>query len=156
MAEGNSQLQGFSPVPGDTNRWHPIGASQLPDGSWAIKCDTELVLDAANVSISNIKVGSINQTVSGSRWIKTLDDGTLVTVSGTTNPLDGFSGARSQNIGAFPHFFGFVDTVENWIIVRQSRTGTEDTFEYVSGIGNFVINWGSRATLPYNEYFDEF
>lgn len=157
MSEGHSQTAGFSPEAGKSTRWRNIGATELPDGSWALKVDTELVLDSANISISNIKIGSTNQSSSSLKYLKTLDDGTVVVSIVSNDPLEGLKAARSQDAGAFPHYFGLVNDVEDWVIIRESRTANVSTFEYVSGNGNFVTNWGNRATpLAYQEYFDEF
>lgn len=151
-----SQIQGHSPAPGDTTIWRNIGATQLTDGSWALKVDTELTLDAGNISISNIKVGSTNQTSATLRFLKTLNDGTVVVTMGVDDPLAGFNAARSQDIGTFPHFFGLVDTAENWIIIKETKSGSESTFLYVTGTGSFATNWTARAGKTYIEYFDAF
>lgn len=153
MSQIYGQIKGID----GTTKWKPIEAVLQADGSYAMRVDTELVLDAGNITISNLKVGSTNQTVSGARWLKTLDDGTVVVSDGVDNPLAGFNAARAQDIGAFPHYFGLVDIDENWIIIEQSRSGTEDTFLYASGAGSFLTNWGNRdTTLVYDEYFTEF
>lgn len=155
---GSSQIQGHSPEPGVSSvRWRNIGATQLADGTWALKVDTELTLDAGNISISNIKVGSVDQTTGQLRFLKTLDDGTLVTTDGVDDPLGGFGVARAQDSGAYPHYFGLVDIDQNWIIIKESKTGNDKTYEYASGAGNFIVNYGNRDTsLVYDEYWTEF
>lgn len=156
MSEGHSQTAGFSPEAGKSIRWRNIGATQLPDGSWALKVDTELVLDGANISISNIKIGSTNQSSSSLKYLKTLDDGTVVVTNEGGNPLEGYKPARSQDSGAFPHFFGMTSDDEDWVIIRESRTGNVSTFEYFAGTGSFVTNWNDRIGLVYDEFFNIF
>lgn len=156
MAGDGAQIQGFAPQTGDTTTWRNIAATLLPDGTWALKVDTELTLDAANVSISNIKVGSSDQTTANLRYLKTLDDGTVVVSNEGGNPLEGYKPARSQDTGAFPHFFGMVTDDEDWVIIRESRSGNVGTFEYFAGSLNFDTNWTNRATLAYDEFFNIF
>lgn len=157
MSESNANVGGFSPEPGSSSvRWRNIGATQLADGTWALKVDTELSVDAASLSISNIKVGSPNQTSSQLRYLKTLDDGTVVVTTEGGNPLEGYKPARSQDSGAFPHFFGMTSDDEDWVIIRESRAGNISTFEYFAGTGNFVTNWNNRIGLGYDEFFNIF
>lgn len=154
MGEGHAQLQGFYPVPGDSTRWRNLGATQLPDGTWALKVDTELVLDGASVAISNIKVGSTSQSTATLRYLKTLDDGTVVVTQ--NDPLYGYKGARMQDAGAYPYYYGLVNEDGDWVIIRESRTSNVSTFEYAKGSGSFPTNWTNRAGLTYNEYYVEF
>lgn len=154
MGNGSSaQIQGHGPKPGDTTTWRNIAATQLSDGTWALKVDTELVLDAGNISISNIKVGATDQSTSNLRYIKTLDDGTVVIES--NDPFTNYKAARSTR-GAYPRYYGLVDDNQAWIIIKEERVGSEDIYTYSSGSSNFVSNWNNRVSLSFNEYYDEF
>ncbi len=153
MSQLYGQLKGID----GTTKWKPIEAVLQSDGAYAIRVDTELVLDTANITISNLRVGSVNQTVAGARWLRTLDDGTIVVSTEGGDPLTGYKAARSQDSGAFPHFFGLVNEDEDWVIIRESRTTNVSTFEYAAGSGTFATNWNNRATtIVYAEYFDVF
>lgn len=55
----------------------PAAATDNGDGTALLKVDTELVLNG-NVIVSNIKVGSVDQTDTTLKYLKTLSDGTLV------------------------------------------------------------------------------
>lgn len=152
-----SDNRGHFKIDGDTTVWRNIGATQRPDGSWALQVDTELVLDSGDISIANIKVGSTNQTTASLRYLKTLDDGTVVVTNINVDPFLGYKGARAVDSGAFPHYFGLVNDVEDWIIIEESRSGNESTFLYAIGSGAFATNWGNRATtVVYDEYFNVF
>jgi len=150
MGEGRAQTQGFSPAAGDTTRWRNIGAVQRPDGSWALQVDTELVLDGASVAISNIKVGSTSQSSATLRYLKTLDDGTVVIAE--NDPMYGFKAARAQDAGAYPYYYGMLNEDGDWIIIRESRSSSVSTYEYAKGSGSFSTNWNNRAGLTYAEY----
>jgi len=77
------QLYGQIKNPDGTTTWKPIEATSNGEGSYAIRVDTELILDGASVSISNIKVGSLNQTSSELRFLKVEDDGTVYVLNPT-------------------------------------------------------------------------
>lgn len=80
-----SQLYGQIQSKDGITRWKPIEAVLQPDGAYGIKVDTELVLDGAQVTISNIKIGSLNQTSSTLKFLKVEEDGTVVV---TNDELD--------------------------------------------------------------------
>lgn len=72
-----AQIRGFFQETGKTGDWHPLAATKLPDGSYILKVDTELTLDGANISITNLKVGSTDQTATNAKYLKTDVDGTV-------------------------------------------------------------------------------
>ena len=77
-----SQLYGHLKEVGNTNDFHPLEATKQADGTYILKVDTELTLDAGNISITNLRVGSTDQTAANAKFLKTLADGTVV-VTGT-------------------------------------------------------------------------
>ena len=150
------QLYGQIKTIDGTTKWKPIEAVLQPDGSYAIKVDTELVLDGASVSISNLKVGSLNQTSNALRYLKTRDDGTVVVEIVGGDPLENYKVVRSQDTGAYPYYFGLTDESENWVIIEESKNLNVSSFKYFAGTGNFQTGWTARAGLAYDEYFNIF
>ena len=149
-----SQIYGQIKNPDGTTTFKPIRATLLPDGiGYALAVDTELVLDAASVTISNLKVGSLNQTVSGSRWLKTLDDGTVVVqLTNSSLLLDGYEVNDTISLGAFPRYHGFSNNEEDWYIIEETAT----TIRYFAGTGNYVAAWTGRADHSYDYYHNIF
>ena len=152
----SNQIHGQVLVPGQTTRWEPIAASLQPNGEYWLKVDTELVLDSGNINISNMKIGSVDQTSNTLRYLKTLDDGTLVMVSADNDPFATFKVSRTIDSGPFPRYYGLTDEEANWIIIEESKIGAEKIYKYISDNSDFLVSWGNRAVLPYNEYSDEF
>jgi len=58
--------------------WAPIATVDQGDGTLALKVDTELEIGDATLIISNVKVGSTDQSSLNVRYIRTLEDGTTV------------------------------------------------------------------------------
>lgn len=83
-----AQLRGHLKEVGESQEWHPLAVTKQPDGTFILKVDTELVLDGANISITNLKVGSTDQTAANVTYLKTNADGT-VHVTGTIEILLG-------------------------------------------------------------------
>lgn len=151
-----SQVYGQHIEAGKTTTFKPIKAVPLPDGGYALAVDTELTLDAANLSIANIKVGSTDQSTSTLRYLKTLDDGTLVVSTEGGDPLAGYKTARTQDSGPYPRYFGLVDKDENWVIIEETLSGTEKTYLFFAGSGNFTTAWAGKASHTYDEFFNIF
>ena len=76
-----SDLYGHLIEDGESRVFHPLACKKKDDGRYVLEVDTELDLGSANVYISNIKVGSTNQTSTNSRYLKTEDDGTVIVKS---------------------------------------------------------------------------
>lgn len=65
-------------INGNITGWAPIASVDQGDGTLALKVDTELEIGSATFIISNVKVGSTDQTSLNVRYLRTLDDGTVV------------------------------------------------------------------------------
>jgi len=77
-----SQIHGQIVDIDGTRKWKPLKATLDSDGTYILKVDTELTLDGANISITNLKVGSTDQSSANATFLKTDADGT-VHVTGT-------------------------------------------------------------------------
>jgi len=151
------QVYGQIITPGKSTRWEPICAKENPDGTFALCVDTELVLDSGNINIANLKIGSVDQTSNTLRYLKTLDDGTVVITGIEDDPLIGFKASRSIDTGSFPRYYGLTNDVEDWILIKESKTGLEKTYEYAKGSGNFLTAWANyNTTIVYDEYYNVF
>ena len=152
-----TQVYGQYQEPGKPETWRPIAAEQLPDGRWALKVDTELELGSANIYISNIKVGSVNQTKTNVRYLKVLDDGTVVAMANPTQlykAADTDDPETGNNSGI--NYYGFVDVDGNWYILKEDLTGGTGTYRYIKGSGSYTTNWTGRAGLTYDYFFNIF
>lgn len=139
---------------GKPETWRPIAAEQLPDGRWALKVDTELDLGAASIYISNIKVGSVDQTKTNVRYLKVLDNGTLVA---TPNPTELYRVADTDdpetgNVSGI-NYYGFVDINGEWYILKEDLTGATGSYRYLRGSSDYDINWNGRTGLSGWDYF---
>ena len=76
-----AHLYGHLIKDGKTGDFHPLECTENPDGTFTLKVDTELVLDGASVNITNIKVGSTDQTAGNITYLKTDADGIVETSS---------------------------------------------------------------------------
>ena len=56
---------------------------------------------------------------------------------------------------ASPYYYGFVDKIENWYILKQIGN-TEASFRYCKGSGSYTTAWNNRASQTYNYFFTEF
>jgi len=149
-----SQLEGQYHEIGKPETWRPIAAEKLPDGRYALKVDTELSLDAANIYISNIKVGSVDQTKTNVRYLKVLDDGTVVAMSNPTQlykVADTDDPETGNNSGI--NYFGFVDVNGNWYILKEDLTGATASYRYIKGSSGYPTNWTNRVSLVGWDYF---
>jgi hypothetical protein len=152
----SNQIHGQELVPGLTTRWQPIAAVKQPDGTYALKVDTELVLDAANINLANLKVGSTDQTSNNLRYLKTLDDGTVFITSVSEDILGDYKASETQDRGPFPHYFGLTNEEEDWVIIEQTRSGNDDSFRYFAGSGSFSTAWTNRAGHAYDYFHNIF
>jgi hypothetical protein len=150
-------IQGHLVEVGSSRDFHPLECKKRPDGTYVLIVDTELELDAGNIYISNIKVGSLNQSSSNLRYLKVLDDGTVVTVS---NPTQFYRVADTDdpdtgNVSGI-NYYGFVDVDGAWYIMREDLTGATATYRYTKGSTNYATNWTGRAGLTYDYFFNIF
>ena len=138
--------------------WHPLECVKQPDCTYVLKVDTELSLDAGNIYISNIKVGSVDQTQNNIRWLKVLDDGTLVAMANPTElyrvaDVDDNNGAGNPS-GV--NYYGFVDVGGGWYIMEEDVSGSTATYRYFKGDTNYATNWGVRTGFSYDYFFNIF
>ena len=154
-----SQLFGKLKDNDGTTRWKPIAAVPEADGTYSLKVNTELVLEAGSINISNLKVGAVDQTSNTLRYLRTEDDGTLVAIS---MPLDLYDvihvddGFDEDNPGV--NYYGYADREENWFIKEETVTpiGTPNMYRVFKGSGNYLTAWNTRAGHAYDYYFNIF
>lgn len=154
-----SQIYGQIKDTDGTTRWKPIRATQLPDGGYALDVNTELVLDSTNINLSNLKVGSVDQTSNTLRYVKTEDDGTIVTIS---SPLELYEvadvadGFYEDNPGI--NYYSYTDREENWYILQETVTavGTDNNYRYFKGSGNYFTAWTNKAGHAYDFFHNIF
>lgn len=154
-----SQIFGKLKLNDGTTRWKPIAAIPEADGTYSLKVNTELTLESGNINISNLKVGSVDQTSNTLRYLKVEDDGTLVVIS---SPLDLYEvvdtddGFDEDNPGT--NHYGFADRDENWYIMEEVVTavGTPNTYRYFKGSGAYATAFNTRAGHTYDYYFNIF
>jgi len=148
------QVQGHYQETGKPETWRPIAAERLPDGRWALKVDTELSLDAGNIYISNLKVGSVGQTKTNVRYLKVLDNGTVVAMANSTQSYkvaDTDDPQTGNHSGI--NYYGSVDVDGNWYILKEDLTGATGAYRYLKGSGGYATNWGNRGILVGWDYF---
>jgi len=139
---------------GKPEQWRPIAAEKLPDGRWALKVDTELSLDSANIYISNIKVGSVDQTKTNVRYLKVLDNGTVVAMS---NPTQFYKIADVDDNGPGNiSYYGYVDVDGGFYILKEDRSVTPNTYRYFKGDSGYPANWAARAAKTYQYFYEVF
>lgn len=145
-----SQLYGRYKKPGGGLEWVPLKASTNGDGTYTLSVDTELVLTGGEVIINNIKVGSIDQSQANARYLKTLDDGTVVVLGDVLEkyiPTD-------LDDQVDPKYYGFTDVDENWYIMKWDETA--GTLRFAAGTGSYSAAWTGRTGLIYNYFYDVF
>jgi hypothetical protein len=148
------QIYGHYIETGKPETWRPIAAKKLDDGRYVLMVDTELELDAANIYISNIKVGSTDQTKANIRYLKVLDDGTVVTMS---NPTQFYKVSDVDDQGAGNiSYYGYTDVDGNWYILEEDRSVSPNTYRYAVGTSDYPTNWTNRAGLSYGYFYDKF
>ena len=57
--------------------WAPVATTDNGDGTVSLKVDTELIVETATFNVTNIKVGSTDQTAGNTRYLKTDTDGVV-------------------------------------------------------------------------------
>ena len=151
---GGSQIHGHLDETGNSRVFHPLECKKMPDGTYILKVDTELELDGASIYISNIKVGSTDQTSTNVRYLKVLDDGTVVVMS---NPTELYVVAdtddKQTGNATLIYYYGFVDIDGNWYIMKEDLTGSTATYRYIKGSSDYPTNWTNRTTLVGWDYF---
>ena len=133
---------------GDQVKFVPLAATLDTDGLAVLKVDTELELDG-NVYIDNLKIGSLDQTKANTRFLKVLDDGTLIAVP---SPTELYRIADVDDAGAIK-YYGFVDVNGGWYILKEDTSGAIDTYRYIKGDTDYPTNFGIRGTFTY-DYFN--
>lgn len=136
-----AQIRGFLKEAGKTGEWHPLAATKQPDGSFVLKVDTELTLDGANISITNLKVGSIDQTAINATYLKTEADGTVNTKNSLGVPKH-YNG--NANIIAVPVNFALITKS---LIVENLDAVNNLFVSFDGGINTFTIKPGKLLTL---------
>ena len=153
----SSQLYGYIPYDNrpagkKQQQWWPLKAELQADGTCILKIDSELELDAGNVYITNIKVGSVDQTKTNVRFLKVLDDGTLIAVS---DPTKLYKATDVDDSGAVK-YYGHTDVDGEWYILEEDTSGAVATYRYVKGSSDYTTNWTNRALLTYDYYYNVF
>lgn len=73
---------------GEVVGYLPARSTDNGDGTATLKVDTEFTLDVDTISLTNLKVGSTDQTAANSRFLKTESDGTVHTLTVLVGPSD--------------------------------------------------------------------
>ena len=135
---------------GDKFTFVPIEATLNPNGTYSLKVDTEIEvsLDGADLIISNIKMGSVDQTKNTLRYVKVQNDGTIVM---TESGLEKYQVADIDEATS-TRYYGFVDLLENWYIMRWDTA--LDEFRFKAGVGSYPVAWTGRADLVYDYFFN--
>ena len=71
---------------------------------------------------------------------------------GGSDLLAGYQPADKEENDASYSYYGFVDSDENWYIMRVTTTD----IDFVRGIINYTTNWGNRASLTYVKFNQSF
>lgn len=135
---------------GPDKRFHPCLAIQDGNGDWVLKVDTEIEVDAATMNISNIKIGSTDGTKNNLRFLKVLDNGTVISIS---TPLDLYEYTDEEKIGNII-YYGFTDVDENWYILENDTNNK--TARYFKGSGSYPAAWTAKGTHAYDYFFNIF
>ena len=140
-----SQLFGHLKEDGNTNDFHPLEATKQPDGTYILKVDTELTLDGGNINITNLKVGSTDQTAGNAKYLKTLLDGTVV-VTGALGVSLGVPNHYSGNAEVAAATVTFNATTKSLLV--ENLDVSKDVFVSFDGDANtFIIPSGETLTL---------
>jgi len=142
-----AQLYGHLKEVGNPNDFHPLEATKQPDGTYILKVDTELTLDGANISITNLKVGSTDQTAANATYLKTDADGTV--------HVTGIVGGGST-LGVPNHYSGTANTTPATVTFNaatkslfvENLDDSKDIFVSFDGDTNtFIIPSGENLSL---------
>ena len=149
-----SQLEGFLIEPGSSRVFHPLSCKKLDDGRYVLMVDTEMELTPDNIYISNIKVGSVDQTKTNVRYLKVLDNGVVIAVS---NPSQFYKIADVDDNGLGNiSYYGFVDVDGGFYILKEDLSVSPNTYRYAVGSSNYSSNWTNRASLTYSYFYEVF
>lgn len=57
----------------------------------------------------------------------------------------------------YPHYYGFVNEVGNWYILRENSSGAIRIARVpYSSLGQYATKWGQRAILAYDYWYTTF
>lgn len=132
--------------------WWPVKGELQADGTVLLKIDSELELDASNIFINNLKVGSTDQTKTNVRFLKVLDDGTVVVVS---KPTDLYKITDIDDVNPVK-YYGFTDVLGGWYILKEDLSVTPNTYRYAVGSSDYPNSWTNRATQSYDYFYNKF
>ena len=113
---------------GKTNDWKPLLCVQDNDGNWQLKVDTELSVDHLDLTINNVKVGSLDQTEGNARWLRTKADGTVYV-----------EGSISISTGVPLHYNGVANLAS--AVVNFAGTTKHIQIENMDGVINLLISF---------------
>ncbi len=140
-----AQLYGHLEEVGNTNDFHPLEATKQPDGTYILKVDTELTLDGANISITNLKVGSTDGTPDNATYLKTLADGTVI-ITGTVDIVLGVPKHYNANANIIAATVNFVGTTKSILI--ENLHASNDLFVSFDGdVNTHTIAAGEDLSL---------
>ncbi len=140
-----SQIHGHLVESGNTRDWHPLAATKQADGTYILKVDTELTLDAGNISITNLKVGSTDQTAVNAKFLKTLADGTVV-VSGIIGAGLGVPKHYNADADLIPATVNFAAATKSLFI--ENLSNNQDIFvSFDSGTNTHIIPSGENLSI---------
>lgn len=138
---------------GQDGLFHPCRAKEISPNHWVLEVDTEITLDSAGINIANIKVGSPNQSKENLRFLKVLDDGTLIAVP---EPTKLYKIADVDDAGSVK-YYGFTDVDGGWYILKEDKSVSPNTYRYIKGSSNYPSNFVNRNTItPYDYFYNVF
>lgn len=140
-----AQLYGHLKEDGKTTDFHPLEATKQPDGTYILKVDTELTLDGANISITNLKVGSTDQTATNATYLKTDVDGT-VHVTGTLGGALGTPNHYDGNANTAPATVTFNANTKS-LLVENLHISRDIFVSFDNDVNTFIIPSGENLTL---------
>ena len=140
-----SQLYGHLKETGQTQEFHPLEATKQPDGTYILKVDTELTLDGGNINITNLKVGSTDQTAGNAKYLKTDADG-VVFVTGTLGGALGVPKHYNANAEIIAAVVNFAALTKSLII--ENLGAVADIFvSFDGGTNTHTIEAGSDLSI---------
>jgi hypothetical protein len=93
--------------------------------------DTELTLNADNVTVGNLKVGSTDQTSVNSRWIKTDTNGVVAVSASSDIPTSIVGGTKTVTTAGVREALGASTSIKS-VYIRATSTNTG--LIYVGGV----------------------
>lgn len=140
-----AQLYGHSKVAGNSSDFHPLEATKQPDGTYILKVDTELTLDGGNISITNLKVGSIDGTAANATYLKTQADGTVI-ITGTVDILLGVPKHYNDDADTVPATVNFAGTTKS-VHIENLHASNDLFVSFDSGANTHTIPAGESLSL---------